>query len=95
MKMMSWSRYHCLSGSLLRNPRRFSRRDVELLGVRKWKRQARFTSPMERGRREASGEGLQSPLDRNPSPQPSPDGRGGILGLLRGFFQFVIRLFRT
>jgi hypothetical protein len=26
MKMMSWSRYHCLSGSLLRNPRRFSRR---------------------------------------------------------------------
>jgi len=26
MKMMSWSRYHCLSGSLLRNPRKLSRR---------------------------------------------------------------------
>jgi hypothetical protein len=26
MKMMSWSRYHCLSGSLLRKSRRLSRR---------------------------------------------------------------------
>jgi hypothetical protein len=26
MKMMSWSRYHCLSGSLLRNPRKLSPR---------------------------------------------------------------------
>ena len=26
MKMMSWSRYHCLPGSLLLNPRRRARR---------------------------------------------------------------------
>ncbi len=29
MKMMSWSRYHCLPGSLLRNPRRRSRRNYK------------------------------------------------------------------
>src|SRR5665213_2748914 len=38
----------------------------------------------ERGRREAPGEGLRRTIDRIPSPQPSPHGRGGALRLLRG-----------
>jgi hypothetical protein len=65
MKMMSWSRYHCLSPSL-RKPRKFSRRELDLLGIREWKRRIRLTSPMGRGRRVAPGEGLQ------PNDKPYP-----------------------
>jgi hypothetical protein len=105
MKMMSWSRYHCLSGVLLRKPRKFSRRRVDVFSIRETKRVVRFTSPTGRGRRVAPGEGLQ-PTDRPYplTPTLSPWERGCTwvaerLGsrLFRciSYFQFVIRLFRT
>ena len=49
MKMMSWSRYRCLSPSLRRKPRKFSRRELRLWGIRKWKQRVQFTSPTGRG----------------------------------------------
>jgi hypothetical protein len=68
MKMMSWSRYHCLSGSLLRKPRKFSRRY----------RAARYHKSRQRS--------------HVPHPRPPAFGAGGAQA---GYFQFVIRMFRT
>ena len=104
MKMMSWSRYHCLS-SLVRKPRKFSRRGVDVFGVRAWKRWVRSTSPTGRGRRVAPGEGLRS-IDKPYALTPtlSPPERGRTWGAERlgisfhrctRYFGFVIRLFRT
>ena len=120
MKMMSWSRYHCLSPSLLRKPRKFSRRDLRMLGIRRCR--GELDSPLPEGeaqatsggrsqearRSEASAtakrrvRGYSPSIDRNPPPQPSPDGRGSALGSLRDweqimvrYFRFVIRRFRT
>jgi hypothetical protein len=103
MKMMSWSRYHCLSSSLLRKPRRFSRREMKLWGIREWKRRVRLTSPIGRGRRVAPGEGLQSndkPYPLTPTLSPWERGRSWVIERLEAsapvrYFQFVIRLFRT
>jgi hypothetical protein len=64
MKMMSWSRYHCLSGSLLRAERRY--------------RAARYRKIRQRS--------------HIPHPRPPAFGAGGAQA---GYFQFVIRMFRT
>ena len=103
MKMMSWSRYHCLSPSLLRKPRRFSRREMKLWGIRKWKPRVQFTPPIGRGRRVAPGVGLR-PIDKpyplTPTLSPWERGRTWVMERLETntlirYFQFVIRRFRT
>ena len=72
MKMMSWSRYHCLSPSLLRKPHKFSRRDLKLLGIRR--RRGGLASPLPEGEVDAKRRvrGYALATDRTPSPQPSP-----------------------
>jgi hypothetical protein len=72
MKMMSWSRYHCLSPSLLRKPRKFSRREMKMLGIRRYR--GGLDSPLPEGEVDAKRRvrGYSPSIDRNPSPQPSP-----------------------
>jgi hypothetical protein len=72
MKMMSWSRYHCLSPSLLRRPRKFSRRDLKMLGIRRCR--GGLDSPRPEGEVDAKRRvrGCAPSMDRTPSPQPSP-----------------------
>jgi hypothetical protein len=104
MKMMSWSRYHCLSPSLLRKPRKFSRREMKLWGIRKGRQRIRTTSPIGRGRIAFDpGEGLR-PIDRpyplTPTLSPWERGRTWVMerletNTLSRYFQFVIRRFRT
>jgi len=65
MKMMSWSRYHCLSGSLLRKPRKFSRR-YRAAKSHKSRQRSHVSHP-----------------------------RPPAVGAQIGYFQFVIRMFRT
>jgi hypothetical protein len=69
MKMMSWSRYHCLSGSLLRAERRYR----AARSHKTWLHNSRQRSDI-------------------PHPRPPAFGAGGAQA---GYFQFVIRMFRT
>jgi hypothetical protein len=79
MKMMSWSRYHCLSGSLLRAERRYRAAKLDKTGLRKSRLHKAW---------------LHKIRHRSHAPHPRPPVAGAD-GARAGYFQFVIRLFRT
>jgi len=79
MKMMSWSRYHCLSASLLRAERRCRAAKSRKMRLHKTLLHKTW---------------LHKTLHRSHAPHPRPSASGADGGRT-SYFQFVIRMFRT